>query len=143
MSKESKGIGAFTKLIKKKITREMFLYLVFGVLTTLINFVAHKVFYDVIKMPIAVSTAIAWLISVVFAFFTNKIWVFEDKGKSAIKEAFEFFMCRVGTGILDVLIMYTTVDILSLNGDLMKILSNAVIIVLNYLASKLYIFKKD
>lgn len=125
--------------------KEPILYVIFGGLTTLINI---AVFWacDKIGLSTAVSTVLAWLLSVVFAFVTNKIYVFESKiAKSGvvIKEAVQFFNCRLATGLLDLGIMLLLVDVLHFNGLLIKILSNILVIILNYIFSKLFIFKKS
>lgn len=128
--------------MNKKITREIILYGIFGVLTTLINILAYNVCYYTLNVSNVVSTAVAWFLSVAFAYVTNRIWVFESDCNNTLKEAFEFFICRLATGILDILIMHICVDVYNLEGGIIKILSNVLVIVLNYLASKLYIFKK-
>ena len=125
--------------------KEPILYVIFGGLTTLINI---AVFWacDKIGLSTAVSTVLAWLLSVVFAFVTNKIYVFESKtAKSGvvIKEAVQFFNCRLATGLLYLGIMLLLVDVLHFNGLLIKILSNILVIILNYIFSKLFIFKKS
>ena len=118
------------------------LYIVFGGLTTLVNIVVYFICYDISKLSNVVSTVIAWILSVIFAFITNKLYVFESKSGSLLYEISTFFTCRLGTGILDVGIMYFTVDILKWNALLMKIISNVIVIVLNYILSKVIIFKK-
>jgi len=119
------------------------LYIFFGGLTTLVNIVVYFLCYDVAHLSNVFSTIIAWLLSVVFAFVTNKIYVFESRSKSILYELSTFFACRLGTGILDLGIMYITVDILIWNALLMKILSNILVIILNYVFSKIIIFKKQ
>jgi len=119
------------------------LYIFFGGLTTLINIVAYFVAYNICKISNVPSTVIAWILSVIFAFITNKLYVFESKSKSLLYEISTFFACRLGTGILDVAIMYVSVDILFFNALIMKILSNVLVIVLNYIFSKLIIFNKN
>lgn len=128
--------------MNKKITREIFWYVFFGVLTTLINIVAYWILYYGISVTNTISTIIAWVLSVIFAYVTNKLWVFEKGNKSTLKEATEFFMARVSTGVLDLLIMHLFVEVLLLEGGIIKILSNVIVIVLNYLLSKLFVFKK-
>lgn len=128
--------------MNKKITREIFWYVFFGVLTTLINIVAYWILYYGISVTNTISTIIAWVLSVIFAYVTNRLWVFEKGNKSTLKEATEFFMARVSTGVLDLLIMHLFVEVLLLEGGIIKILSNVIVIVLNYLLSKLFVFKK-
>lgn len=122
------------------------LYLVFGVLTTIINIASYHIFYNVLHFSNTLSNVISWLLSVTFAYITNKIWVFEstDKGIKAIfREVISFFSCRLATGVLDILIMYISVDILSYPALPFKVISNVVVIILNYVMSKLIIFKKQ
>ena len=120
-------------------------YLIFGGLTTLINIVTYIVFYDILALSNLFSNIMAWIFSVLFAYVTNKLWVFESKtnGFSALlKELSSFVGCRLATGVLDIVIMYVGVDILLLSGTLMKLFSNVIVIVLNYLLSKILIFSK-
>ena len=119
------------------------LYIFFGGLTTLVNIIVYFLCYDIAKLTNVLSTIIAWLLSVIFAFITNKIYVFESHSKSVLYELSTFFACRLGTGILDLGIMFFTVDILHWNALLMKILSNILVIILNYVLSKVIIFKKN
>ena len=129
--------------MNKKITREIFMYVFFGALTTLINTVAYWLLYYGAGVPNTTSTIISWLLAVVFAYVTNKLWVFEKGNKSTLKEAWEFFLARISTGLLDLLIMYVFVEVLTFEGGIIKILSNVIVIVLNYLLSKLFVFKKS
>lgn len=124
--------------------REMIAYLFFGGCTTLVNIVSYYVSYDVLNISNVNSTVIAWIISVLFAYVTNRAYVFKStaKGKAIILEMLSFFACRIITGVLDVVIMYVTVDLLKWNALLWKILSNVVIVVTNYIFSKIFIFKK-
>ena len=125
--------------------RSIIMYGIFGVLTTAVNIVSYYVTYNVIGIPNVPSTAIAWLLSVLFAFVTNKLWVFESKSldrETVIREAVSFFACRIATGVLDVAIMFVAVDVMGWNAMLWKLVSNALVIVLNFVASKLFIFKE-
>jgi len=131
------------ELIKKN--REVIFYLIFGVLTTVINFIVYIVSTRILNLDTVVSTIIAWIIAVLFAYITNKLYVFKSKQESVtklLKEFVTFILARVFTGVLDVLIMYIFVDILTLNDILMKILSNIIVVILNYILSKIVIFKK-
>lgn len=124
--------------------QEQIRYLIFGVLTTLINIVVYYICYQMIGVSNVISNIIAWIFSVLFAYVTNKLWVFEnhDKGfKKLLYEISTFFSCRLITGIMDIGIMYITVDLLGMYSILMKIISNILVIVLNYIASKVIIFK--
>lgn len=124
--------------------KAIILYLFFGACSTCINFFAYYLCYNVGKCSNLLSTAVAWLAAVLFAYVTNKLWVFESKsfdGKTLLREVVSFFSCRIATGVLDMIIMYIAVDRLAKNELLWKLLSNLIVIVLNYAASKLVIFK--
>ena len=129
--------------MNKKITREIFLYVFFGALTTLINILSYSLLYYEFSVSNTLSTIISWVVSVIFAYVTNRIWVFESKNKSTLKEAGEFFLARISTGLLDLLIMYVFVELLYFEGGIIKIISNVIVIILNYLLSKLFVFKKS
>ena len=121
------------------------LYLIFGGLTTLINIVSYSLLYYLAELSNSISNVLAWVFSVLFAFITNKLFVFENKSFALTAFLFEigsFFLCRLATGVLDLGIMYLFVDVLKYNALLMKILSNIIVIILNYFASKFFVFKK-
>ena len=125
--------------------KELISYGIFGVLTTVINIAVYTVCYNLLGISNVVSNVIAWILSVLFAYVTNKIWVFESKStewKVLIYEMGTFFGCRLANGLLDLAIMYVTVDKLALNSTLMKCVSNVIVIIANYIFSKLVIFKK-
>lgn len=120
-------------------------YAVFGVLTTVVNIVTYSVCYNRMGMGNTLSNVIAWILAVAFAYVTNKLWVFDSKSWSwgvLKREVPAFVSCRLATGILDIVIMFLCVDVMAWNAMLMKILSNALVIILNYVFSKLIIFKK-
>ena len=119
-------------------------YLFFGICTTIINIISYYACTYMIGWTVVSSTVVSWLLAVSFAFITNKIWVFESKTwnkESVIKEVLSFFLCRIMTGILDLIIMIVSVKILGWNDILMKAKSNIAVIMLNYIASKLFIFR--
>ena len=126
--------------------KEILMYLIFGVLTTVVNIVSYFLLARILHIDTVVSTVIALILSILFAYITNKIFVFESKTNTAqelLKEIISFFGCRAFTGILDVAFMYITVEVFNLNDMIMKIISNIVVIIVNYIFSKLIIFKKD
>lgn len=130
-------------LIKKY--REVITYLFFGVCTTLINIFTYFIFRELCNFSIEFSTIFAWLLAVCFAFITNKLFVFECKSweKGVVfKEAKSFFVARVLTGVLDFGIMEVFAKTLLYNEFIVKTVSNIIVIVLNYIASKLFIFKR-
>lgn len=125
--------------------KSIILYLVFGVLTTVINIASYAVCYNFLKLPNVLSNIIAWVLSVGFAFITNKLWVFDSKSlalKTFFAELWKFTAARLATGLLDLAIMYFAVDLMHGNGLVFKIISNVIVIVLNYVLSKLVVFDK-
>ena len=121
-------------------------YLFFGVCTTLVNIIIYYLCARILKMGTAGSTAAAWAASVLFAYITNKLFVFESRSFEKglmIREIASFFACRLLTGFLDLAVMYVCVDHLGWNDMVMKVISNVLVIVINYAASKILIFKKN
>lgn len=126
--------------------REGMRYLVFGALSTVVNILVFTVFYDFAKLSITMSNVIAWIVAVIFAYITNKLWVFYSKaknGKDLIREILAFFGARVFTLVVETIFLNIFIDRLGLNSILMKIISNIIVIVLNFIFSKLWIFKKE
>jgi putative flippase GtrA len=120
-------------------------YLFFGVLTTLVNYLVYFPLYNWAGLSATVSTIIAWVVAVVFAFLTNKPFVFKshDWSMKTVKlELIKFLGCRIGSGVMEVAIIWLTVDILCWNGNWMKIVVSVLVIILNYIGSKLLVFKK-
>lgn len=120
-------------------------YLFFGVCTTVVNVVAYWICAHPLGLGTMMSTIIAWILAVLFAYVTNRKWVFhsEAHGAEAIgKEMASFFGCRLATGVVDWVCMFIFVEWLSMNDVIIKAAANFVVIVLNYVASKLIIFKK-
>jgi len=136
------GIKALIGLIEKY--REQLNYLFFGGVTTLVNIVVLEVFAR-LGCPTWLANAIAWVVSVLTAYFTNRKWVFESRshGTQALREFGSFVACRIGTGVMDEIIMVVGVDLLHLWRPGVKIFSNVLVVILNYVFSKLFIFKKD
>ncbi len=138
-----KIIGIFIDLLKKY--KSVILYIIFGVLTTLVNIATYYIFYNLLCVANVISTIVAWILAVVFAFVVNKLFVFESvswRKDIVFKEIRDFFTCRILTGLLDVGIMYVAVDLLSWNSMIWKLISNILVTMLNYIASKFIIFKR-
>ena len=125
--------------------QDKILYLVFGALTTAVNTGVFWLCAHPLGMPVLPSTMIAWFLAVLFAYLTNRKWVFHSEAstrKEYTREIFSFFLCRLGTGVLDWVLMYLLVDQLHLNDLAVKVSVNILVIILNYVASKLLIFRK-
>ena len=120
-------------------------YLIFGALTTLVNIVAYSILYYTLHINNAISNVLAWIIGATFAYITNKLYVFDSKvntKKELLKEIVYFYGCRLLTLAVDEGIMIFTVDKLGWNALLMKIIANIIVIILNFIFSKILIFKK-
>lgn len=126
--------------------KQIILYLFFGICTTAINTICYGALHELLCVDNIPSTILAWLVAVIFAFITNKIFVFDSKRTRAsdqLKEFGSFFSCRIITGILDVVIMAIAVDYLKWNSLIWKLISNIIVTIINYVASKFIIFKND
>ena len=144
MEEMTRSMNNIKQLFEKY--KSIILYIFFGGCTTLINIIVYAVCSKALLLETIPSTIIAWILSVVFAYVTNRRFVFDSKASQfldIIKEMVSFLGCRILTGVLDIVLMYVFVDIIGVNDMLMKILSNIIVIVLNYVASKLFIFKQD
>ena len=122
----------------------IFWYLVFGVVTTVVNIVTYHLCYAVWGIPNVPSNIIAWVLAVAVAFITNKLWVFDSKSFApgvVLDELWKFVSCRLVTGVMDTAIMWVGVDLLHGPGTWVKIGANVLVVVLNYVFSKLIIFR--
>lgn len=123
----------------------VFSYLFFGVLTTAVNYLVYLPCYNLLGLSAAVSNVIAWAVAVIFAYLTNKPFVFRSHDWSAstvIPEFAKFVGCRVLSGGGETLILLLTVDILGLNGNLWKLIVSVLVVIGNYFGSKLLVFRK-
>ena len=119
---------------------EILSYLFFGACTTLINIISFWIFRQ-FNFDIFISNTFAWIISVLFAFITNKKYVFNSNGK-VLKESITFFIFRIISLGFDMLIIYLLIDMWGWNDILSKVISNVIVIILNYIFSKLFVFNK-
>ena len=125
--------------------KELILYVFFGGLTTLVNWASYWLLADVFHVPYLWATAIAQILSILFAYVTNRIWVFESKAKgfsAVFWEMVRFFGCRAASFVLDLLCMRIGVGGLHVNDMVMKLLSNVIVVIVNYVFSKLIVFRK-
>lgn len=120
-------------------------YLFFGVLTTVVNYVVYLPCYNLLGLSAALSNVIAWVVAVAFAYLTNKPFVFHShdwSAKAVVPELTKFVGSRVASGALETGIIFVTVDCLQWNGNVMKLVTSVLVVVLNYVASKLLVFRK-
>ena len=148
---EEFGLKILEKIHLKKLAdwyrkhREGMRYLIFGALTTIVNIVSYAILYYIFHISNAVSNILAWIIGATFAYITNKLYVFNSKVKNKkelLKEIIYFYGCRLLTLAIDEGIMILAVDKLGWNALLMKIIANIIVIILNFIFSKILIFKK-
>ncbi|WP_296798754.1 GtrA family protein [uncultured Methanobrevibacter sp.] len=125
-----------------KFDRELILYVVFGAFTFFVNLISYFFFANLLGINYLVSNAIAWFLSVLFAYVTNRRWVFESRSPNILKEMSLFFGGRIFSGVVDMFLMYAFIDLLAFDGSISKIVVQIIVIVLNYIFSKLIVFKK-
>ena len=124
--------------------REVIDYIIFGGLTTLVNIVAFFIFDTLLNWPYLIANAIAIVVSILFAYITNKLFVFRTKDlplKENILEFARFIGFRLLSGVADMATMWILVDLLTLDTNIAKLLTQFIVVVLNYVFSKLFIFK--
>ena len=120
-------------------------YLFFGVLTTAVNYLVYLPCYNLLGWSAGFSNILAWIVAVAFAFVTNKPFVFKSYDWSwnvVWPELTKFVGCRIGSGVLETGILLVCVDMLAWNGNVMKLITAALVIVFNYIGSKFLVFKK-
>lgn len=131
------------KLIEKY--WDILTYLFFGVLTTVVNYLVYLPCYNILGWSAGISNILAWIISVAFAFVTNKPFVFKSHDWSwnvVWPELCKFLGCRIGSGVLETAILMVAVDWLQWNGNVWKLITAVLVIILNYIGSKFLVFKK-
>lgn len=123
--------------------KEQILYLFFGGLTTLISIGVFAFFTKEIPLDELIANIISWVIAVLFAFVTNRLWVFESaKDKGIIKQILSFYAGRLATLGVEEVLLLVFIKLLSLNSIAVKTTAQIVVIILNYIISKIFIFKK-
>ena len=131
--------------------KEIIMYLIFGVATTGVNWIVYAVAVKV-GMNMNLSNCLAWLLAVVFAFITNKIFVFESKNMNVqvlFMEFIKFIAARVATGVIEIgglPVLYSLgikQSLFGIDGFAAKILVSVIVVILNYVFSKLFIFKNQ
>ena len=125
--------------------KEIITYLFFGFVTTVVNYGVYALLVRGFHMDVVPANIIAWIVAVVVAFVTNKLWVFESKSrdkKTLFREFFEFVVARLITLGVETLLLWIFVDKLGVNDLIMKIITNVIVVILNYVFSKFIIFRK-
>ena len=126
--------------------KEIVNYLFFGVLATIVNFVSYFIFARVLKIDEVIGSGLSWFVSVLFAYATNKIFVFDSKTetkKELLKECASFFLARIVSGITcDVGTFALMVKVFHINDIVSKIVTQVMVVIVNYLFSKFVVFRK-
>lgn len=133
------------KVWDKFMNREVISYLIFGVLTTLVNWVVYGMMVRT-GVDYRIATAGAWVVSVLFAFIVNKIFVFQSYDlhlSYLMKEIVSFTACRAASGVMEMVLMVIMVSWLNMDEYVSKVLVSIVVVVVNYVFSKLFIFRKS
>ena len=141
-----------------KAHKEVLMYLFFGGLTTLVSIVTFKLTADAcegmkpavifgltFETDIVIANVVSWVCAVTFAYITNRIWVFEDKAygaKGVAKECTAFFAGRVFTLVVETVLLELAVELMNMNKLLAKIIVSVVTVILNYVISKLFVFRE-
>ena len=129
---------------------EVIRYLIFGVLTTLINLtVKYLLLFTLLDaknaLELQIAVIISWIVAVIFAYVTNRKYVFKSKNSNYLKEISSFVIARIVTLILEMFIMWFFITLLKLNNDIwvifITIISQMLVIIANYIFSKLFVFK--
>lgn len=140
---ELPGLRLFQPFYEKN--REVLLYILFGGLTFLVSIFSFALCDVALHMNELIANVVSWIVAVSFAFFTNRIWVFQAPTKTFaefISQMAAFFGGRVITLVIEEVILLVFVTWLALNSMAVKVAAQIIVIVLNYVISKLLIFKK-
>ena len=126
--------------------KEIILYLIFGVLTTVVSLLTYYICTITFLNPnnaveIQIANIISWITCVTFAFFTNRKYVFESK-EDIKKEGIKFYISRLSALLIDVVMIFVFVSLLKINDKIIKLVNQVIIIIFKYIASKLFVFKK-
>lgn len=127
--------------------KEIINYLIVGGLTTLVSLAVYYICVFTFLNPnntieLQIANILSWIAGITFAYFTNRKYVFESENQNRLGEVTKFVSSRIGTLLLDMFIMWLGVTILLLNDKIIKIISQILVIVGNYVLSKLFVFKK-
>lgn len=140
-----KLFDSFKNYLEKRHLWEVFTYLFFGGLTTVVNFVVYFIARDLLGLSMVIANSFAWLLSVIFAFVTNKVWVFHSQTEGLgelLSELGKFIFYRGLSYVLDMATMILLIDLLHMGDFFAKLITQVLVIIANYLFSKLFIFNK-
>ncbi len=129
---------------------EIINYLIFGVLTTVVSVITYYIFANFLfqeknDITVQISNVLSWICAVIFAYTTNRKFVFKSKstGKDKLKEIFNFFIARVSSLVIDMAMMFVLFSVMHIDDTISKIIVQFVVVIVNYVFSKLFVFKKE
>lgn len=136
--------------IKKKYIqyKEIINYLIVGGLTTILTLFTYFLLTITILDPknalyLQIANVISWIVGVLFAYVTNRKFVFESKNENKLNEFIKFVGGRVITLLVDVVVMHVGVSIFNFNDKIIKLVSQVLVIILNYILSKFFVFNRE
>ena len=125
--------------------KDVAIYLIFGVLTTLVSYAIYFPLYNLMLWQAALCNVLSWIGAVAFAFVTNKIFVFHSKdwpARLVFSELFKFIASRLASLVAETAIIFVAVEFLLMNGNVVKIVASVIVVIMNYITSKLIVFRK-
>ena len=128
--------------------KEIINYLIFGVLTTIVSLGSYYLLTITILDPnnaieLQITNIISWIFAVNFAYFTNRKYVFNSKNNNILEEMFKFYLARLTSLLIDMFLMYLFVTVLKYNDKIIKIIVQIIVVIMNYIFSKIIIFKQN
>ena len=121
------------------------IYLIFGVLTTVVSYAIYFPLYNLMLWPATLCNILSWIGAVAFAFVTNKVFVFHSKDwsvKQVSSELFKFVGSRLASLVVETAMIFVTVELLHMDGNVVKIVASVLVVIMNYITSKLIVFRK-
>ncbi|MCD7950925.1 MAG: GtrA family protein [Erysipelotrichaceae bacterium] len=130
----------------KKITREVIMYIIMGIGTTIVSLSTYYIFANPLHINYQISNILSWILAVTFAYITNKKYVFESHlsdYKGVLKEACSFYLARISTLIIEMISMFIFVALFHFEANIIKLFNQGIVLILNYLFSKVFVFNKS
>ncbi len=131
------------RIMKSRLNREIILYLIFGVLTTIIGIGGYALFLK-LGLHYVAATTLSWILAVIFAYVTNRQYVFGSEAhtvKMRLREISAFFASRAGTWLMETLGLILLIDGLSMDDMFSKYVMSVFVVIMNYILSKVFVFK--
>lgn len=126
---------------------EIINYIIVGGLTTFVSLASYYICVVIFLNPnnafeLQIANIISWVLAVSFAYFANRKYVFKSKNINKVKESLKFYLSRVSTLLIDMVVMFCLVTLFSINDKISKLIVQVIVMVLNYIFSKIFVFKK-